>query len=136
MKGMNLKGLAAAALTACILALIAVPAIAADKGPQRTSTTVTTNSVSVLPPIGETGRFTPQWMTLAAPAGVTSTVKWIASGVTGTISATAASGLLSLTNIPTMFHGDYFTVVSSTDTNGTLLATNSIAVKLIGTVFD
>lgn len=136
MPRMNLRIVAAAMAMAAIVSVLSAPALAGDKGPQRATATVTTNSAAVQPPIGDTGRFTPQWLTLSAPAGVTSTVKWVASGATGTISTTAASGLLSLTNVPTMFFGDHFTVVPSADTNGVALGTNSITVKVIGFVFD
>lgn len=121
---------------ALALALLPLALLAGDKGPQRATATATTNSTAVYPPIGDTGRFVAQWITLTAPAGVTSAVTYVASGHTGTIAAAAATGLISLTNVPTMFYGDYFSVVSSSDTNGTLLGSNSIAVKVIGTVFD
>ncbi|MBU4460299.1 MAG: hypothetical protein KJ579_07010 [Verrucomicrobia bacterium] len=138
MKGLNLKQLLAVIVGVFLMVAILLPAaaLAADKGPQRAAVTVTTNSATVSPPIGDTARFAPQWMTLTAPAGVTSAVTYVASGHTGTVSAAAATGLLVLTNVPTMFYGDYFKVVSSADTNGTLLGSNSISVKVIGTVFD
>jgi hypothetical protein len=125
-------------MVVAIMSIILVPValLAADRGPQRATSTVTTNSAAVAIPIGDTGRFTPRWMTLSAPSGVTSAVYYVASGYTGTVNATAASGLLSLTNVPTMFYGDSFRVVPSSDTNGVQLATNSITIKVIGDVFD
>jgi hypothetical protein len=121
---------------ALALALLPLALLAGDKGPQRAEATVTTNSTAVAPPIGDTGRFDAQWIALQAPAGVTSAVSYVASGHTGTIAAAATTGLISLTNVPTMFYGDYFRVVGNTDTNFTTLGSNSISVKVIGKVFD
>ena len=120
------------------VAVLAVAAVAGDRGPQKETSTCTTNSETATLPISDTGRLDPEVMFLDGPAGITAAVYYVASGYTGTVSSAAAvdSAMLSLTSVPSMFYGDHFLVVSTTDTNYPLLTTNSISATVIGNVFD
>lgn len=129
MKRMFLALLVGAALA---LAAPAPEAVANDKGPQFADSTIRTNNAVVQIPIGETGRFTPQYLVLTGlPALGTSVVSYVASGHTGVVSAATTASLLTLTNIPPMFYGDYFLVV-----NSALTGTNTFGARVIGVVFD
>ncbi|HMP97229.1 MAG TPA: hypothetical protein PKA51_09935, partial [Kiritimatiellia bacterium] len=105
---------------------------ARDLGPQFAESTIRTNNTIVAIPIGETGRFMPQYLVLrGVPAGSTQAISYVASGHTGVVSAATTASLIALTNIPPMFFGDYFLVVP----NG-LSSTNTFKARTIGAVFD
>jgi len=117
---------------ALALAATAPDAMAVDKGPQYVDSTIRTNSTTVAIPIGETGRFTPTWLALTrVPAGSTQAISYVASGVTGVISAATTATLIAITNVPPMFYGDYFVVAP-----GGLTSTNTFRVRAIGNVYD
>ncbi len=129
-------------ITACVAAIVAMllPAFAGEKGPQRKTTAVYTNSTSgtvAIPTLGDTSRFTPQWMLIGnIPADCTQAVYYIcntgtSSAVTGTVSAATTASLLSLTNVPTLFTGDVFRV-----TTQAALGATCLWVTVIGTVYD
>jgi hypothetical protein len=125
------------AIVAILVAvLMPVPAQAADRGPQIQTTYVTTNSPTVALPISDTGRFTPTWLLVTPPSGCTSAVYYVVGGITGTLTAATAGGIIAATNIPTMFYGDSFRVVPDSSTNNTALSTNRITVRAIGNVWD
>lgn len=113
--------------------LFAIFAQAADFGTQRSTTSVTTNAPNATPPIGDTGRFTPETMFLTGPAGVTATVQYVVAGYTGAVSSgvVVASAKVSLAHVPKMFFGDYFKITSSE-----LTGTNAIVAVVQGEVFD
>jgi len=107
-------------------------AVAAEKGPQYQESTISTNNTTVGLPIGETGRFTAQYLILrGVPSGSTQAISYVASGYTGVVSAATTANLIALTNVPPMFWGDYFIV----SPNG-LTSTNTFKVRAVGTVFD
>lgn len=117
---------------ALALAAPAPEAMAADKGPQFVDSTIRTNNAVAVIPISDTGRFTAQYLVLrGVPALSTSAVSYVASSYTGVVSAATTATLISLTNIPPMFSGDYFLV-----TNTGLTGTNTFTARLIGSVFD
>jgi len=129
---MTMKHLVLIALVGALSAVIGGNAIASDKGPQRYSATLV-NGAGTLTPVSADaiGRFTPQYLVFAASNTETQTVSAVVSGVTltvGTKVISAGSAMLAITNLPTMFPGDYFSIASST-TNG---ITN--VVHVIGTL--
>ena len=135
-----MKSPVSVALVTCILFVAGLLFFvqAAELGAQRATSSVSTNSATALPPIGDTGRFDPEVMYLDGPAGVTAAVYWVSSGYTGTVSAATAvdSAMLSLTSVPSMFFGDSFLVVANTSTSYPTLGTNLISATVVGSVFD
>lgn len=120
-----------AGLLATMVAALAV--YAGDQGPQRDTTTLATNVTTVTIPVGETGRFDPEWMLInGIPSGSTQAVQYVVGGITGTVSAATTSQLIALTNIPTMFFGDSFIVTPS----ATLTTNDSMTAEVRGRVYD
>ncbi len=114
------------------LMVIALVAYAASRGPQRVTATLNGGAGVVVPPTGDTGRFTAQYMVFACAAGETQTVKYVTAGVTntyGTKVVAANDAVLALTNMPPLFTGDRV-LVSSSATG----VTNQVT--LIGELYD
>ena len=135
----NLRDLFAVIMVIAVLCAILIPTVAAaaDRGPQKQTTLVSTNSdpASVAIPIGDTGRFTPEWLVvrgtwLVGTNAVTQTVSYVSASYTGTVRAVTADTSVGLTNIPTMFSGDKFLITT------TGLGANTNSVVIIGRVFD
>ena len=120
----------------CILcSFAAVDAMARDLGAQRvSSTSAATNTITLTPPTGDTGRFTAKYIVFDAAAGQTQSVVYVSGGVTNTVgSKVIASGdkILAITNVPAMFSGD---VLRVTCTGAEAGATNTV--YLIGDLVD
>ena len=131
------KMFAAVALLAVLIGLFAAVAYAGDRGPQRAVTLVTSNtlatSVKVGIPIGDTGRFVPEWMAFKDfPAGQV-VFRSVSGFTTSTVATVTAAGSVVFTNAPTMFYGDAFYVSA---TNAAALAAGTATVHVVGTVFD
>lgn len=127
------KLFASVLLCALCFSAVSIPALAADRGPQKQATVVTTNAnpATVNLPIGDTGRFDPAWLFVTGNLnGTTQTVTWVVQGATGTLATVTAVGAIGVTNVPTMFSGDKFLITT------TGLTTNSVTVTTIGRVFD
>lgn len=120
-------------LVGAIVALAAAPmnSEAGDLGPQRLDSTISTNNAEVALPIGETGRFTAQYLIFTGLPVSTQEILYVASGYTGTVAAASTDTLVAISNLPTLFFGDKFLVTA----NG-ITGTNTATATLIGTVFD
>ena len=116
-----------------LVALSAVTASAADRGPQRQTTAITTNAspAAIALPLGDTGRFDPAWLIVGGDfAGTTQTISYVAGAYTGALAQVTAPAVLAITNVPTQFSGDVFLMTT------TGLGTNTLSATIIGRVFD
>jgi len=128
------KNIALVLLCVLCVFVLSLTAVAADRGPQKQATSVTTNHspATVALPISDTGRFDPAWLVVSGSfGGTTQAVSYVSGTYTGSVNAAvSATGIIPATNIPTLFPGDKFLMTS------TGLGTNTVTVTAIGRVFD
>lgn len=115
-----------------VVSIFAFAAMALDRGPQRVTASLPGGAGAIVPPTGDTGRFTAEYIVFDSAAGETQTVSYVTAGVTnvyGTKVVSATDHVLAITSMPPLFSGDRVLVASSATG-----VTNSAT--LVGTLFD
>lgn len=105
---------------------------AGDKGPQQVSAALALGAGSIVPPTGDTGRFTPSHLIINAPAGTTQTVSGVYGAVTNTFGTkviAANDNVYVFTNAPPLFAGDLVRIASST-------AAGTNTARMVGNLWD